>query len=255
MYSIQRDRWKVLRELTAVVVASEYMREVYVQHEIAEEDVHVLPPPAELAPDPTEPIPRESRSRVLFVGRLTSGKGGLRAVQVVAQCQRMLGRPLYLTVAGEGPQLASCKQLAAELGVQAEFPGWVGPKQRLELLRAADVLIVPSLWPEPFGIVGIEAASVGLPAVAYRAGGIVDWLRPGESGELADGTAFGAQALASALERALRDAEHYRHLQLGAWRIAHEFLGTRHLHDLEKLFVEIARRPALGDSAPPELVS
>jgi len=129
-----------------------------------------------------------------------------------------------------------------KLGVEVDFVGWIGPDRRLELLRKADVLIVPSLWPEPFGIVGIEAAAVGLPAVAYSAGGIVDWLRPGETGELADGDNFGPRPLAAALERALRDPAHHRHLQLGAWRIAHEFDADRHFSRLEKLFVEISTR-------------
>jgi len=130
--------------------------------------------------------------------------------------------------------------LAVRLGVEASFVGWVGPGQRTELLHQADVLVVPSLWPEPFGLAGVEAAAVGLPAVAYAVGGIVDWLRPGETGELADGTGFGPRPLAAALERALRDPAHHRHLQLGAWRRAHEFGADRHFSSLEKLFLELS---------------
>jgi glycosyltransferase involved in cell wall biosynthesis len=112
----------------------------------------------------------------------------LRAIQAAARCQRNLGdRRVLLTMAGEGPELARCQRAASKLGVSVAFPGWVGAEQRLELLRNTDVLIVPSQWPEPFGMVGVEGGSVGVPAVAYRAGGIVDWLRPGESGELAEG--------------------------------------------------------------------
>ena len=242
LYANQRSRAKVLEGLAATVVASEYMRQVYLEHGILDSEVHVLPYPAEGIPDPAPPPPSQSCNRVLFLGRLTSGKGCARAVQATARCQRALGRTLYLTVAGEGPELARCQQLAVRLGVQAEFVGWVGPDQRLELLRKADVLIVPSLWPEPFGIVGIEAASVGLPAVAYAAGGIVDWLRPGQTGELADSTGFRPRSLAAALERALRDAAHHRHLQLGAWRMAHEFGTDRHFSRLEKLFFELSKR-------------
>lgn len=244
LYSDQRGRSKVLPRLAGLVVASQYMREVFVQHGVLDDDVHVIPLPVELAPDRTPPAARESCNRVLFLGRLTSAKGGARAVEVAARCQRALGRPLHLTVAGEGPELARCQRLAVNLGVETDFPGWVGPDRRTALLRSADVLIVPSLWPEPFGIVGIEAASVGVPAVAYRAGGIVDWLRPGESGELAEGPGFDSKALAEALERALRDPEHHRRLQLGAWRIAREFSGERHVVQLEQFFAEICRRGA-----------
>lgn len=246
LYSKQRVRSNVLRGLAGLVVASEYMRQVYVQHGVPDSDVHVIPPPAAFAPDPTPPATRQSRSRVLFLGRLTSGKGGVKAVQATARCQRILGRPLHLTLAGDGPELARCKQLALELGIETDFPGWVGPEKRLELLRSADVLLVPSMWPEPFGIVGIEAASVGVPAVAYQAGGIVDWLRPGESGELAAGTGFGTRALAAALARAIGDADHYRTLQLGAWRMAHEFSGYRHIAKLEALFCAVVNSIPAG---------
>ncbi|MEI9939935.1 MAG: glycosyltransferase [Pseudomonadota bacterium] len=198
-----------------------------------------FPPPVDLDPDPIPPSARESPRRILFLSRFTSGKGGIRAVQAVARCQRnMSDRPLYLTMAGDGPELANCQKLAMKLGVSSDFPGWVGAEKRMALLRNADVLIVPSLWPEPFGMVGVEAGSVGVPAVAYRAGGIVDWLRPGENGELAEG--FGSRTLALALERALRDPQHHHRLQLGAWRAAHEFNGQRHIAGLEAFFQELA---------------
>jgi glycosyltransferase involved in cell wall biosynthesis len=239
VYSNQRARSTVLRGLAGLVVASEYMRQVYVQNGIDDRAVRVLPPPVNLEPDPAPPPPRQSPTRILFLGRFTTGKGGSRAVQAVARCQQSIAdRTLTLTMAGDGPELGRCQRLAVKLGVPTEFPGWVGPEHRLALLRKADVLIVPSLWPEPFGMVGVEAASVGVPAVAYRAGGIVDWLRSGENGELAEG--FGARALAGALQRALLDPQHHRRLQLGAWKTAHEFVGERHISGLETFFSELA---------------
>jgi glycosyltransferase involved in cell wall biosynthesis len=243
-YASQRGRARVLRGLLGVVVASEYMRQVFTEHGVPPGNVHVIPYPTEFAADPAPPEARESRSRVLFLGRLTSGKGLKSAVEAVAHAQRGLGRPLLLSVAGEGPERSPCQRLALELGVSAEFLGWVEAEQRLQLLRATDVLIVPSLWPEPFGMVGIEAGCVGVPAVAYGVGGIVDWLRPGENGELAQGTGFDARALALALERALGDAGHYRELQLGAWRVAGQFSAERHLTRLEQTFQHVARRAA-----------
>jgi glycosyltransferase involved in cell wall biosynthesis len=240
VYSNQRARTAVLRGLAGLVVASEYMRQVYVQNGIDDRAVRVLPPPVNLEPDPAPPPPRQLPRRVLFLGRFTKGKGGSRAIQAVARCQRSMGdRTLSLTMAGEGPEFARCQRLAVKLGVPTDFPGWVGPEHRLALLRNADVLIVPSLWPEPFGMVGVEAASLGVPSVAYRAGGMVDWLRSGESGELAEG--FGVRALAQALQRALLDPQHHRRLQLGAWETAHEFVGERHISGLETFFTDLVR--------------
>jgi glycosyltransferase involved in cell wall biosynthesis len=240
LYANQRTRAKVLERLTAVLVASDYMRQVYLQHGILESNLHLVRFPTESLPDTIPPPPSQSRDRVLFLGRLTTGKGCANAVLATARCQSALGRPLHLSIAGDGPELARCQRLAKRLGVEADFVGWVDSEQRGELLRKSDILIVPSLWPEPFGLVGIEAAAVGLPAVAYATGGIVDWLRPGESGELADGSGFGTRPLAAALERALRDPAHHRRLQLGAWRMAQEFDADRHFSELEKLLAELS---------------
>lgn len=239
VYSGQRIRSRVLPGLAGLVVASEYMREVYVQNGMDDRLVRILPPPVNLEPDPAPTSARESPRRILFLGRFTSGKGAARAIQAVARCQRALrDRSLQLTMAGDGPELARCRRLALRLGMSVDFRGWVGAEQRLALLRNADVLIVPSLWPEPFGMVGIEAASLGVPAVAFKAGGIVDWLRPGENGELAEG--FRAKTLALALERALRDSQHHHRLRLGAWQTAREFSGQRHIEGLEAFFREIS---------------
>jgi glycosyltransferase involved in cell wall biosynthesis len=239
VYSNQRTRAKVVQGLAGLVVASEYMRQVYVQNGVDDRVVRVLPPPVNLEPDAAPTSARELPRRVLFLGRFTTGKGGVRAVQATARCQRRIAdRQLVLTMAGDGPELDHCRRLAKKLGIPSDFPGWVGAEQRLELLRNADVLIVPSQWPEPFGMVGVEAASVGVPAVAYRAGGIVDWLRPGVSGELAEG--FGSRSLADALERALRDAQHHQRLRFGAWQTAREFVGSRHASGLEAFFRELS---------------
>jgi glycosyltransferase involved in cell wall biosynthesis len=217
------------------------MRQVSVQNGVDDRIVRVLPYPTNLEPDAAPPSTNESPRRVLFLGRFTADKGGVRAVQATARCQRSMGgvRQLVLTMAGVGPELDRCRRLALKLGVPSAFPGWVEGERRLALLRNADVLVVPSQWPEPFGMVGLEAASVGVPSVAYGTGGIVDWLRPGVNGELAPG--FGSRALAQALERALVDPQHYQRLQLGAWQTAREFAGNQHILGLEAFFRDLVR--------------
>ncbi|HKO51791.1 MAG TPA: glycosyltransferase family 4 protein [Polyangiaceae bacterium] len=238
VYSQQRTRSKTLNRVAGLVVASDYMRQVYIQNGVEARLVRVLPY-VNLDPDPVPPVPRELPRRVLFLSRFTTGKGGARAIQAVARCQRSLrDRSLHLTMAGDGPELARCQRLAAKLGVAADFPGWIDAERRMALLRDTDVIIVPSLWPEPFGMVGIEAGSVGVPAVAFGTGGIVDWLRPGQNGELAE--PYSSRSLALALERALRDPQHHQRLQRGAWQTAQEFSAQRHLTSLETFFQDLS---------------
>jgi glycosyltransferase involved in cell wall biosynthesis len=99
-------------------------------------------------------------------------------------------------------------------------------------MRRADVLAVPSVWPEPFGMVGVEAGGVGLPSVAFAVGGIPDWCEPGVSGELAPGNPPTSEGFADALVRALADAGHHARLREGAWRMARRFNAGRHVDAL-----------------------
>ena len=108
------------------------------------------------------------------------------------------------------------------------------------MARAA-LLVVPSVWPEPFGIVGIEGGVQGLPAVAFATGGIVDWLADGESGIAAPGARPRVGEFAAALVRALEDEERYRTLCAGAFRVAARFTAREHVSRLVDALERAAR--------------
>jgi glycosyltransferase involved in cell wall biosynthesis len=132
--------------------------------------------------------------------------------------------------------------------VPVDYRGWVGSKEREALFRSADLLAVPSTWPEPFGLIGIEAGCVGLPGVAFAVGGIGDWLVPGESGEAAPGDPPTPSGLAEALARALRDPAHYQRLRVGAWQAARRFSLASHLERLEAILTGVAGADKTGSA-------
>ncbi len=116
---------------------------------------------------------------------------------------------LTLTIAGEGPERESLERLAASLDVPTTFAGWVDDRAKADLLSRAVVLAIPSLWPEPFGLVGLEAAAFGVPAVGFDVGGISTWLTNDVNGRLVSAAA-GADGLGDAIAAILRDAEYPR---------------------------------------------
>jgi glycosyltransferase involved in cell wall biosynthesis len=172
-----------------------------------------------------------------MTGRLTRLKGGDLLLPAVRAAAERVGRPLGVRFAGDGPEEAALRTLARRLGVKAEFFGWCPGPRLAELRVEADVLAVPSVWPEPFGLVGIEAGCQGLPAVGFALGGIPDWLVPGVSGESAP-TPPTVAGLADALVRALKDPAHHQRLRVGAWEMAQRFTLERHWARLEPLVQE-----------------
>lgn len=137
---------------------------------------------------------------VLFAGRVMPSKGARSLVRALATIPAP-ERPL-LRIAGAGPDLAATVADARSLGVGFEALGRLDDAALRRAYDEATLVAMPSLWAEPFGLVGIEAFARGRPVVAYDVGAISEWLRSG-LGLLvrrADHRALGA-AIRALLER------------------------------------------------------
>jgi glycosyltransferase involved in cell wall biosynthesis len=243
MYRHTSKRAALLPRYRTVLVASRHMAEEYRRNDVPAGRLTVLPYfPTDVARDPAPPAARPRSDRVLFVGRVTDHKGLDHLIEAVRIANSRLARRLTLVVAGDGPQRVAAETQARAAGVPTEFLGWVGGDRRTAEMRAADVLAVPSLWPEPFGLVGIEAGCVGLPAVGYASGGIADWLIPGVSGESAPGTRPDPSELADAVVRALADDAHWQQLRVGAWETAGRFSAAKHMTAVTAVLTAAAGR-------------
>ena len=239
-------RWaRAQRELfgkyAAVVVASTHMRREFVRNGLAAAKVHALPL-FNTTSDATVATEAEAAEpRILFLGRMTHLKGGDLLIRSAAQLASRVEGRVRLTMAGDGPQRGQWTRLAAELGVDASFPGWVDRDTCQRLLRDTSVLAVPSIWPEPFGLVGLEAAAGGVPAVAFDVGGIPEWLRDGDNGHLAPGHPPTAAGLADALVKALERGPHQAELRASARRTARSMSLAAYLDALEPLLAAASR--------------
>jgi glycosyltransferase involved in cell wall biosynthesis len=164
------------------------------------------------------------RRRIVFAGRLVPSKG----VDVLIRATAAVDAELV--ICGDGRQQDELQSLAQRLGVagRIQFKGWMGAEELADELANASVLAVPSVWPEPFGIVGIEALAAGRPAIGSATGGIVDWLQDGVCGlQVAPGD---ADALALALGELLDDPERQRAMgAAGRDVVAARFSAERHV--------------------------
>jgi glycosyltransferase involved in cell wall biosynthesis len=116
----------------------------------------------------------KDRSYYLSVGRLVRGKG----IEVIVEACTKLNLPLK--VIGSGPQLEELKKMA---GKSVEFLGQVKDEGLPELFASAKATVVAS-EDEDFGIVPVESMASGTPVLAVAAGGFLETVIPGETGEL-----------------------------------------------------------------------
>ena len=236
---------KLLNRYRTIVVASRHMRAEFERNAVASDRIVVNPLFPTIQPVAVVPaLPAEPT--VMFFGRMTSLKGGDLLIAAVDIAQRRLGRRLHLVMAGDGPKRFEWEALARRLNVDATFPGWVNADDRHAWLARASVAALPSTWPEPFGLVGLEAGAAGVPTVAFDVGGISEWLRDNVNGVAVPGPPS-AQAYGEALADVLGDARRLGLLRTGARRLADEMPLSAHLDRLEALFTGI-RQPLLAVS-------
>jgi glycosyltransferase involved in cell wall biosynthesis len=241
-----------LRRAGAVITASAHMAGEMARQGVDPARIHTptfFVPAVERAAAGDLHLPREAAAevRLLFAGRMDAIKGGDLLIEALPQVVRALGRPVSLTLLGDGPMRArwedaALRVTATEPRARSHFPGW---EQGLEAhLARTDLLVVPSIWPEPFGMVGPEAGVHGVPAAAFAVGGIPDWLTDGENGHLAPGDRPAAAPLADAIVRALADPSHHAALAEGARRLAQRFRLAGHVDAVERIL-----RSVVGDGA------
>jgi glycosyltransferase involved in cell wall biosynthesis len=214
------------RRHSEVVVASAFMRGVALADGFAPDRVHVVPYFTDAVADVSgDPVP----GRLLCVGRLVPEKGVAHLLDAV----RHLAPPAHLVIVGEGEQRAALadRARAVGLGARVVFAGWREGAALAAAYREAEIVVVPSTWPEPFGIVGIEAMAHARPVVASDVGGVRQWLRPDETGLPVPPR--DPQALAAAIAT-LRERPELR-ARFGAEGrrvVAREFLADTHVQRL-----------------------
>ena len=271
-YRRQSMRLELLSSYRAIVTHSHHMRSEYLKHGLAPDRVYKLSysayntgnsfvPLAEFQAFSTSPLTIQDSLavdgsltttrntphwRLLFLGRMDFLKGGGVFIDALEKVRAFLDLPLRATFAGDGPERGVWERQAKRVqastqGVDIEFVGWMNGHELESLWAHHDLLVVPSLWPEPFGQVGIEAGSRGVPVAAFAVGGIPDWLTDGVNGHLAPGDPPTAAGLAEAIIRCLRDPDAHARLSRGALEMARRFNTRSHLAALLEVFGKVVR--------------
>jgi glycosyltransferase involved in cell wall biosynthesis len=121
---------------------------------------------------------------VAFVGRISPEKGPVDGIRIA----RSLGMPLKIAAKVDKIDESYFREIVQPMlsteGV--EFIGEISEKDKGPFLRDAAALLFPICWPEPFGLVMIEAMACGTPVLAYRAGAVAEVIDEGITGMIVE---------------------------------------------------------------------
>ena len=179
---------------------------------------------------------------IVMVGRVVLAEKG-QDLMLRAMPKILSHHPsAVLTVIGDGADLPVLRELVTSAGMK-ESVRLLGQRRDVAaLLRAATLVVVPSMVPEGFPLVTLEAAAAGCPCVAFASGGMVESVRDGETGILVP--TGDVEALAKAVLLLLDDPEQAREMGESGKRFARQFKIERQAEEISAHFESLRRSTA-----------
>ncbi len=158
-----------------------------------------IPAKCHIVPNPYRPVFRKIEGitpdrEFVFLGRLVSDKGADLLLEALKEVKAR-GLTFRCTITGEGPEKETLQQLTRQYGLedQVTFTGTVTGEDLIRLLNRHRIMVVPSRWKEPFGVVALEAIACGCVVVGSEGGGLPEAIGPcgltfknGDARELAE---------------------------------------------------------------------
>ena len=187
--------------------------------------------------------PREGY--LAFLGRIAPEKRPDRAIEIAARA----GVNLKIAAKIDRVDQAYWDEVIKPLvdsHPNVEFIGEINERQKAKFIGEASALVFPIDWPEPFGLVMIEAMACGTPVIAFRSGSTPEVIDDGVTGYLVDGV----EAAAAAVAR-LRDLDRAKVRA----RFDERFAIARVAENYLKVYRDVARRPARDPPHPARFTS
>ncbi|MEH2452214.1 glycosyltransferase family 4 protein [Nostoc sp.] len=219
------------------IANSEYVQEELIKNGVPSEQTVTLHCGISVPKTATTPLSLEvhQNHRILFVGRIVSDKG----LEWLLKTLIHTNPQIKLDIAGEGWERPQLEKLANTLRLsnRITWHGWCDPDKINKLYQQCFAVIFPSVWPEPAGLVTLEAYANYRPVIGSAVGGIPEHLRDGKTGILVPGNNI--QKLADAIHELYTDYQKSRHMgEQGHALLMKEFTIDAHIKNLRKIYAK-----------------
>lgn len=166
----------------SIVVMSEFVKQECISVGMDENRITVIP---YFTPAANSPVDEMKDRRLLYVGRLSFIKGVHVMIESLIPVLNKYA-DLTVDIVGDGPYRKELENLVAQYGMSGKivFHGWIKRDKIDSIFQRCFLLIFPSIYPEAFGISGIEAMMHAKPVIGFDVGGVSSWLKDNETGFL-----------------------------------------------------------------------
>lgn len=228
------------RDIARYVTVSDYQRDMLIAMGMDAAKLVTVHHPVDLPPAP-QGSHGAAGEHVLFFGRLETAKGADLLPEIAAG----LG-DTRLVIAGDGSRREQIAGAVAARGLSnVTFAGMLRGDALQDAIARASCVIVPSLWPEAFGLTAVEALAQGTPVVAAAIGGMLDTVRDGIDGYLVP--PGDVAALVARVRDLVADPARARAMGLaGRARMADEFSAEAFYQRTMRVYEDAMRATARG---------
>lgn len=221
-----------------IITNSEYVRVQLIKNGISPKQVETLYYGISLPKTNTAPLTTDihREKRILFAGRIVPDKG----LEWLLKALNQTDEPIHLDIAGDGWYRPEMEKLAARLDLnkRVSWHGWCNSERMAALYQTSFAVIFPSLWPEPAGLVSLEAYAHYRPVIASAVGGIPEHVKDRITGILVPSNDI--KYLASAITALSEDFLRSRDMgQCGHEWLLKDFTIGLHIERLQKIYEKV----------------
>ncbi|MBE3128388.1 MAG: glycosyltransferase family 4 protein [Actinobacteria bacterium] len=183
----------------------------------------------------------EKGDNLLYAGRLSKEKG----VEYLLKAMPLIIKEIptvHLDIVGDGDEKHRLEILTKELNLEKSvaFIGSISYSEVEKYYKKANIVIVTSIWPEPFGLIGPEAMSVGRPVIGTKVGGIPEWLEDGKTGYLVEPGDL--KQIAKNVIKLLSDRKLMEKIGRNAMEKAKRFNIKKHVEEIENVYKNVIEK-------------